>query len=66
MTAASADASRQQLFYLTILRKASQASFREDVLAVDLDLEDPVAALDQLRFEAKTLLNLLRQTGGSR
>ena len=37
---------------------------REDHLAVRHDIEDAVAALDQLGFELERVLDLGRQTGG--
>jgi hypothetical protein len=37
----------------------------EEQLVVDGDLEDPTRSLDELRFDAELLLDLLRQTGGA-
>jgi hypothetical protein len=37
----------------------------EEQLVVDGDLEDPTRPLDELRFDAELLLDLLRQTGGA-
>lgn len=48
------------------LGETSDSSFREQELPVEFHLEDAVAALDQGGFDPKPLLQLLRQTGGSR
>jgi len=45
--------------------KASCLLLREDELAVQLDLEDAAAALDQRGASSELLLQLVRQTGGA-
>jgi cell division FtsZ-interacting protein ZapD len=46
--------------------KAPDLLLREDELAVQPDVEDAAAALDQLGADAQLLLQLVRQTGGAR
>jgi hypothetical protein len=45
--------------------KAAYLLLREDELAVQLDVEDAAASLDQLGPRAQLLLQLVRQTGGA-
>jgi hypothetical protein len=45
--------------------KASRLLLREDELAVQLDLEDAAAALDQRGARPESPLQLVRQTGGT-
>jgi len=50
---------------LPLRGKASGLLLREDELAVQLDVEDAAAALDQRGPSPELLLQLVRQTGGT-
>jgi len=49
-----------------MLRKPMLLVFREDRLAIGLDVEDAVRPFDELDVEAELLLDRGRQTGGLR
>ena len=49
---------------LVVLRKAPDLVLREDIPAVDFDVEDTVVALDEIGFDAELVTNRGRQTGG--
>jgi hypothetical protein len=49
---------------LVVLGKAPDLVLREDVPAIDLDVEDAVVALDELGFDVELVKNRGRQTGG--
>jgi hypothetical protein len=48
------------------LREAPELLLREDQLVAGSDLEDAAAAADEQGFQAELVLDLSRQTGGSR
>ena len=49
---------------LVVRRKASDLVLREDVPAVDVDVEDAVVTLDEFGFDVELVTNRGRQTGG--
>lgn len=67
MTRASAHCllDRNGVDHLDRLWKTTLALLGEHQLAVEGHLEDPVASFDQLRLVTETLLDFVRQTGGS-
>ncbi len=50
--------------HFLVLWKPAGFLLAVDQLAVDLDIEDAAAALDQLAFDAELALDRIRQTGG--
>jgi hypothetical protein len=48
------------------LREAAKLLLGEDQVVADGDLEDPAAALDEPGLKSELLLDLSRQTGGTR
>jgi hypothetical protein len=60
-----AGARRDRRLDLALGGKASCLLLREDELAVQLDVEDAAAALDQRGAGPEPLLQLVRQTGGA-
>jgi len=50
--------------HLVVLGEAAGLELAEDQLAVDADVEDAAAALDQLGLDAELALDCVRQTGG--
>src|SRR5262245_17864725 len=55
-----------QLEDFALLGKASERFLGEDLRAIHRDFEHPTAPRDQLTVDGKDLLQLGRQTGGSR
>jgi len=61
----SAAAGGQGVDDLGALRETAGCVFREDHVAVGLDVEDPLAAGDQLSVDSEAVFDLGRQTGGA-
>ena len=52
--------------HLLVFRKPPCALFAPDLCAVDVHIEDPTGAFDQLRLDLELLPDRIRQTGGCR
>ena len=55
----------QEVLDLTVSRETTGHAFRIDGLAVEMDFEDAIAALNELWPDAQPFLNAVRQTGGT-
>lgn len=55
----------EEVLHLTIGGESAGLSLGEDRLAIEMDLEDTIAALDELGLEPETFLDAVRQTGGT-